>query len=91
MGDALSESYWIALPIILASYLGVPELEDNVDDTPADDPYHGPRWEWETEARREFDRLPPLVKGPDGIDSPQPSNPEAPQPNDPPDTPTNPT
>jgi hypothetical protein len=39
VGDALTESYWIALPIILAAYLGVPEAvadEDREDSDSSD-------------------------------------------------------
>ncbi|MHB8629596.1 MAG: hypothetical protein ACYDBJ_24245 [Aggregatilineales bacterium] len=37
VGDALSESYWIALPIILASYLGVAEVADYEDGEETED------------------------------------------------------
>ena len=90
VGDALSESYWIALPIILASYLGVPELDDDVDDMPPDEPYRGPHWDWETEAQRDLDRLPPLVRGPDGTYKPQRSDTETQKSDDAPDMPTTP-
>lgn len=88
VGDALSETYWITLPIILASYLGVSALGMNVDDTPTDEPDLSPHWEWSTEARRELDRLPPLMTGVDN--QPPLSRADIPTQGNVPDTPNNP-
>lgn len=60
VGDALSESYWTALPIILASYLGVPEQEDVIDDVPSEADVSHHRDDWETEALKDIDLIPPL-------------------------------
>ena len=63
VGDALAESYWIALAMILASHVA-----DYEDTLPTEAYPSGPISDWETEAGKALDTLPPLTTPPHDID-----------------------
>jgi len=77
VGDALAETYWIALKIILVPYLRIPELDDEGDEEPSDIWMGRTVWDdWETQAQKDLDRLPPLITGQGDTDKSEPGNTE---------------
>ena len=90
VGDALSEDYWTTLEIVLASYVGAPAPDDNDEDLPPETGISHAVWDnWETDAQRELDNLPPLTTGQNSTSKAPPDNAELPKLNDQPDAPSN--